>query len=66
MIEKKPDETPHDGGWFTSEGCGLLQIEEEDTQPGTVSDSYRKHLRDKYGPKPTPPNTPPPSGPKPE
>jgi hypothetical protein len=40
---------------FTSSRCDILEIKEEDTQPGEVSDSYRKWLEVKYGRRIPPP-----------
>jgi hypothetical protein len=40
---------------FTSHGCDNLEIREEDTRPGKVSESYRKWLEAKYGRKGSPP-----------
>jgi hypothetical protein len=34
--------------------CDLLEIKEEDTKPGKVSDRYRQLLEKKYGRKPPP------------
>ena len=50
MPDKKPVEGSNDGGRFTSKGCDLLEIREEDTQPGTgLSEKDKQRLREKYG-----------------
>lgn len=45
---------------FTSDNCDVLEIKEEDTQPGKLSESYRRLLEKKYGRKapPDPPDGP--------
>ena len=54
---KKQSDSSDDLGYFSSD-CDLLEIREEDTQPGKVSDRYRKVLEEKYGRKAQPPNAP--------
>lgn len=47
------------GADFTSAAdCDLLEVKEEDTLPGKVSDSYRKWLEQKYGRPSVPPKGP--------
>jgi hypothetical protein len=48
----------YDGGYFNSEGCDILEIREEDTQPGPrLSEQERQRLAKKYGRK-LPPKPP--------
>jgi hypothetical protein len=44
----------HNFIWFSTDD-DFLEVLEEDTKPGTASESYRKLLREKYRPK-APPN----------
>src|SRR5688572_14553190 len=36
MNNDKPADAANDGGYFTSEGCELVEVREEDTKPGTA------------------------------
>ncbi|MCI0642830.1 MAG: hypothetical protein L0Y72_01815 [Gemmataceae bacterium] len=57
MPDKKADAA--NGGYFTSEGCDVLEIREEDTKPGPgLSEKDKQRLREKYGGKMPPPSDP--------
>jgi hypothetical protein len=56
--ERKEPKRNYVGGYFHSEDCDVLEIREEDTQPGPKrSEQERKRLAEKYGRK-LPPEPP--------
>ena len=55
MPEIREQPAADDTGFFTSD-CDVVEIREEDTKPGKVSDRYRRMLEEKYGRKEPPRN----------
>ncbi len=55
---QKGPESRGDPVRFTSTNSDIVEVREEDTKPGAMSESTRKRLREKYGRKPLPPDGP--------
>ena len=63
MADSKESPKPKESrAIFTSEGYDIIEIREEDTKPGKMSEQTRKRLEEKYGRKAPPPKEPPDKG----